>query len=167
MTDVLEFRRPPTPWQRKSGLDEVISTWRDSRLYRHFALDEVIPPRPAQVTPLPEDLDPRIANALRVRGVRELYSHQREAYERVRAGENLVVATPTTSGKSLCYNLPILQGFAEDPQARALYLFPTRRCRWRSRNAALRELVTNAGLRPRRYHVRWRHAGRLRGLGGA
>ncbi len=87
---------------------------------------ERIPARVARTAPLPEWLDPRIAAALRGRGVAALYSHQAAAVEAARRGENVVVSTATASGKSLAYTLPVLQGLLERPDARALYLFPTK-----------------------------------------
>ncbi len=85
----------------------------------------VLPERPARLLPLPEELDPRLATALRARGVAQLYSHQREAWDAVTAGRHTVVVTPTASGKTLCYNLPVLQAALKD-RAKALYLFPTK-----------------------------------------
>jgi DEAD/DEAH box helicase domain-containing protein len=87
---------------------------------------EVIPPRAADSVPFPDWLDPRIATGLRSRGIESLYRHQAEAIETVHAGEDVVVVTPTASGKTLCYNAPVLQRVLEDPSARALYLFPTK-----------------------------------------
>jgi DEAD/DEAH box helicase domain-containing protein len=89
-------------------------------------LDHVIPARSADTTPLPADLRPELAAALASRGVDRLYTHQADAYRHVRAGRHLVVVTPTASGKTLCYNLPVLQGLLERPDSRALYLFPTK-----------------------------------------
>jgi DEAD/DEAH box helicase domain-containing protein len=89
-------------------------------------LDHVIPAREAELVPLPADLRPELAGALAGRGIRQLYSHQAEAYRHVRAGRHLVVVTPTASGKTLCYNLPILQRLLENPGSRSLYLFPTK-----------------------------------------
>src|ERR1700736_4621343 len=89
-------------------------------------LDHVIPARSPDTTPLPADLRPELAAALGSRGVDRLYSHQADAYAHVRGGRNVVVVTPTASGKTLCYNLPVLQGLIERPDSRALYLFPTK-----------------------------------------
>ena len=85
-----------------------------------------IPARTADFVPMPEWLDPRIVAGLGSRGITSLYRHQAEAVEAVRAGEDVVVVTPTASGKSLCYLVPTLQALADDPTARALYLFPTK-----------------------------------------
>ena len=87
---------------------------------------EVIPAREAQHGEWPDWLDDRIVAGLRSRGVERPYSHQAEAIEAVHAGDDVVVVTPTASGKTLCYALPILQAIAEDPSARALCLFPTK-----------------------------------------
>src|SRR5499427_5478086 len=82
--------------------------------------------KPAVFAPFPSSLDPRLVEALRSRGVERLYSHQARAFEIVDKGENLVVVTPTASGKTLCYNLPVLQALVQQPESRVLYLFPTK-----------------------------------------
>src|SRR5262250_1961375 len=82
--------------------------------------------KPAVFAPFPSSLDPRLVEALRSRGVQKLYSHQARAFEIVSKGENLVVVTPTASGKTLCYNLPVLQALVQQPDSRVLYLFPTK-----------------------------------------
>src|SRR5213080_3992958 len=87
---------------------------------RHFA------PRPPVLVPCPPSRDPRIADALRGRGIDELYSHQARAWELIAKGHHVVVVTPTASGKTLCYNLPALQSLLQQPDARVLYLFPTK-----------------------------------------
>jgi len=87
---------------------------------------ERIPPRPARTAPLPEWLDPRLAAALRGRGIDRLFTHQAAAIEAARRGENVIVSTATASGKSLAYTLPVLQRLLERPDARVLYLFPTK-----------------------------------------
>jgi len=85
----------------------------------------VVPARGGQYAPLPAGLDPRLRAALAGRGVTRLYTHQAAAWEAVQAGRHTVVVTPTASGKTLCYNLPVLQAALCD-QARALYMFPTK-----------------------------------------
>src|SRR5919198_6620209 len=91
-----------------------------------ITLDHAVPASPATFAPMPADLRPELASALARRGVERLYSHQAESYEAVRRGRHLVVVTPTASGKTLCYNLPVVQRILERPSARALYLFPTK-----------------------------------------
>lgn len=84
------------------------------------------PDQPARTRPLPEDLHPEVRAALEARGVQALYTHQAEAWARVRSGRNVMVVTPTASGKTLCYNLPVLDAVCRTGTDRALYLFPTK-----------------------------------------
>ncbi len=85
-----------------------------------------IPARDAQFRPIPAWVTSALAEAYRVKGIRELYSHQALTAELVRDGKNVVVVTPTASGKTLCFNLPVLNAVQENPDTRALYLFPTK-----------------------------------------
>ena len=85
-----------------------------------------IPAREAAYGDFPDWLDPRIVEGLASRGITRPYLHQAEALAGVHAGEDIVVVTPTASGKSLCYMLPILQAIVDDPASRALMLFPTK-----------------------------------------
>ncbi|MFA6366914.1 MAG: DEAD/DEAH box helicase, partial [Candidatus Hydrogenedentales bacterium] len=82
--------------------------------------------RAPKLAELPADLSPPLAAALAAKGISALYTHQSECYRIARSGRNFVVVTPTASGKTLCYNLPVVQTLLEDPTARALYLFPTK-----------------------------------------
>ncbi|HSE95302.1 MAG TPA: DEAD/DEAH box helicase, partial [Methylomirabilota bacterium] len=84
------------------------------------------PARAARGVAIPDAVDPRIAEALRQRGIDTLYTHQARAVELLAKGGHCVVVTPTASGKTLCYNLPVLQALLADSAARALYLFPTK-----------------------------------------
>ncbi|MEO7296738.1 MAG: DEAD/DEAH box helicase [Candidatus Limnocylindria bacterium] len=86
----------------------------------------VMEPRPARHAPWPVTLDARIIAALRRRGIEAPYAHQAAAFDAASAGRNVVVVTPTASGKTLCYNLPVLDAVAKNDAARALYLFPTK-----------------------------------------
>jgi DEAD/DEAH box helicase domain-containing protein len=80
----------------------------------------------AQHVAFPEALDGRLRSALESRGMSQLYTHQGEAIEHALAGRHVVVTTPTASGKTLCYNAPVLNSILQDPASRALYLFPTK-----------------------------------------
>ena len=82
--------------------------------------------RPGEFVDFPEALAPGLQRALVTRGIPQLYSHQAEAFQHAAGGKNVVVVTPTASGKTLCYNLPVLNGLVADPHGRALYLFPTK-----------------------------------------
>ncbi len=112
--------RPTTP------TDAIEALLADSALQPLVAAHRVLEPRPPRHAPWPEGLDPRLADALRSRGVEALYTHQAQALTAIRARRNVCVVTPTASGKTLCYNLPVLDAVARDPTARALYLFPTK-----------------------------------------
>lgn len=85
----------------------------------------LIPSKAGKFAPLPDELELRLHGALRQRGVQQLYSHQQAAWQAVRGGRHVVIVTPTASGKTLCYNLPVLHA-ALTEQAKALYLFPTK-----------------------------------------
>jgi len=82
--------------------------------------------RKAEWAPLPAWVRPELAAAYAAKGVTQLYTHQADAAERVHDGRNVVVVTPTASGKTLCYNLPVLNAVLENSDTRALYLFPTK-----------------------------------------
>src|SRR5215472_10749718 len=85
-----------------------------------------IPARDAKFCPMPAWVTSTLAEAYRDKGIRELYSHQAATAELVQDGKNVVVVTPTASGKTLCYNLPVLNAILENADTRALYLFPTK-----------------------------------------
>jgi len=101
-------------------------------LASRYRADEVltavkhIPAREAEYRPMPDWVRPELAAAYRAKGIDKLYSHQAASAELARAGKNFVVVTPTASGKTLCYNLAVLNAVLENPDTRALYLFPTK-----------------------------------------
>jgi DEAD/DEAH box helicase domain-containing protein len=114
---------------------------RDSALTKPSALPEFLgelqkndcvsgyhyfPPRPPQLVDFPEEMNSQLQRALKGRGIERLYTHQARAFELATSGKNVVVVTPTASGKTLCYNLPVLQRHLEDCDARALCLYPTK-----------------------------------------
>ena len=131
----LPFDPSPDPSPRAAGDDEapagrradagrlaarLKARYRD-RITGHY----VLPASAGRYAPLPEDLPPALATALRARGIGQLYSHQADAWEAARSGEHLVVVTPTASGKSLCYQLPLAASAIRE-QGKALLLFPTK-----------------------------------------
>lgn len=101
--------------------------------------------REAKTVPLPEIIDTRLKEALGKRGIHALYTHQHEAFELAGAGKNFVAVTPTASGKTLCYNLPVLQQILKDEQSRALYLFPTKALA-QDQKSELNEIITEMGV---------------------
>jgi DEAD/DEAH box helicase domain-containing protein len=98
----------------------------DPQFMSNVSAWERLPARPARHVPFPEAVHPRIISALHESGQAPLFSHQGAAIEASLAGENVVVVTGTASGKTLCYNVPVLQTLLDNPEARALYLFPTK-----------------------------------------
>src|SRR5271154_3207479 len=101
-------------------------------LTARYRVDEVLtavkhfPAREAQYRAMPAWVRPELVAAYRAKKIEQLYSHQAAAAEMARAGKNFVVVTPTASGKTLCYNLPVLNAILENADTRALYLFPTK-----------------------------------------
>ena len=84
------------------------------------------PARPPRFAPIPEGLHPKVTDALAARGIEQLFTHQADAWDAAQRGEHLVVATGTASGKTLAFNLPVLDALARQPKTRALYLYPTK-----------------------------------------
>jgi len=117
------FDRPALPVPGPDGASFALrlAGKYQGRVTGHF----VQPGREGRYAPLPRELPPRLAAALRARGVEQLYSHQAEAWEAVAGGGHVVLATPTASGKSLCYTLPVVSAVMTR-KAKALYLFPTK-----------------------------------------
>lgn len=101
-------------WQRDAETAPNLVAWRR------------LPPRPAETHPIPDGLPAAVQQTLIASGIHALYSHQLEAWTHARAGENIILSTGTASGKTLAYNLPVLASLLQDPNARALYLFPTK-----------------------------------------
>jgi DEAD/DEAH box helicase domain-containing protein len=134
--------RTYAPLDATSVLERLLE---EPSLARGVVHHEVVPARDAVFAEVPSWLDARIRAGLTARGIEHLYCHQAEAIESVRAGNDIVVVTPTASGKTLCYTLPTLQAIAEDPAARALFLFPTKAL-GQDQVAEFAELSRAAGL---------------------
>lgn len=101
-------------WRSDPDIGASIVEWR------------TLPARGPRCAPFPNDLHPTLKDSLRRLGIQALYTHQAQAWQRAQEGGNMVVVTGTASGKTLCYNLPVLDRLLRDPQARALYIFPTK-----------------------------------------
>ena len=110
----------------ESALKEIAEKFRNPRAQGGVTAIRHFPARAPRVAPFPPSLPARLVEVLKARGFTSLYTHQAMAFTLAREGKNLVVVTPTASGKTLCYNLPILSELVENPEARALYLFPTK-----------------------------------------
>jgi DEAD/DEAH box helicase domain-containing protein len=109
------------------SLQHLLSAWHnDPAITSNIVAWRTFPARPARFVPYPHDLHQALRSALQARGIHALYSHQALAWQHVQAGRPFIVVTSTASGKTLCYNLPVLDRLLRDPHARALYLFPTK-----------------------------------------
>lgn len=109
------------------SLERLLDRWRaDGSVAPNIVAWQTAPPRAAATHPFPDDLPAPLREALSRLGIPSLYSHQSQAWSHARAGRNVALATGTASGKTLAYNLPVLAALLENPDARALYLFPTK-----------------------------------------
>ena len=98
----------------------------DAEFQQNLTKWMVLDSKAAQTVDFPDELDPRLKKALRKKNISRLYTHQRETFNKVQKGHNAVVVTPTASGKTLSYNLPVFQEILNNPESRAIYLFPTK-----------------------------------------
>ncbi|MED4226818.1 DEAD/DEAH box helicase [Neobacillus cucumis] len=111
----------------KKSLQEILSDLKFNHEFNdNIVTWHTIESKPAQTVPLPDDLHPVMQHSLQTRGIERLYTHQKSAYESIMNSKSIVAVTPTASGKTLCYNLPVLQTILGNSNARALYIFPTK-----------------------------------------
>src|SRR4051795_7347851 len=103
-----------------------VASWDDLLQGEEIAYLGAEPAREARLAALPEELHPRVREALAGQGIDALYTHQRQAWDAAARGEHVVVTTGTASGKTLAFNLPVLDALAREPKQRALYLYPTK-----------------------------------------
>ncbi len=106
--------------------DEICGKWSENRATGDIVEDLTFHPRKAETAPFPSWMPAPLTKALADRGITQPYSHQVASWELLHQGCNTVIATPTASGKTLCYNAPVLSRLSQDPHVRALYLFPTK-----------------------------------------
>lgn len=106
---------------------------------------ETVPPKEAQTVPFPTQIDEGLSKSLTERGIDSLYTHQAAAFEAATNKKHFVAVTPTASGKTLCYNLPVLQKIVQNNDARALYLFPTKALA-QDQKSELNEIITQMGV---------------------
>src|SRR5205823_6296977 len=118
------------PRERHSSFNSEMATaaalWDDLLQGEELAHLDTVPAADPRLAPLPPELDPRVRDALAARGLDSLYAHQALAWEAAARGENVIVTTGTASGKTLAFNLPVLDALAREPKTRALYLYPTK-----------------------------------------
>jgi DEAD/DEAH box helicase domain-containing protein len=129
-------------------LQSLLDYWkRDENTAPNFFAWRTTPPRVAQMHPFPTDLPDLLREALSTRGIQQLYSHQLSAWTQARAHKNIILATGTASGKTLAYNLPVLADMLQNPETRALYIFPTKAL-------AQDQLSTLANLKPETWNLK-------------
>ena len=120
--------RPDWPPAAQAGIETSVARFQQSMADPDSPIRAIRrqPAREGDYVDLPAELAPALREALVKRGLARLYTHQADAFDFCAAGKNVVVVTPTASGKTLCYNLPVLHCLMTDPDARAIYLFPTK-----------------------------------------
>lgn len=128
------------------NLEQVLDYFKASdRIMKNITSWVELPAKEAVYTEFPDFIDDRIRSALERRGVRKLYSHQASAIQAIHEGNSVVVVTPTASGKTMCYNIPVLDAILKDEESRALFLFPTKALS-QDQTSELHELITEAGV---------------------
>lgn len=132
--------------QKKRNVAEFVDWLRNQSEWKdHIVAWKTIPAKKAKSVPIPEQIDERIRRALKKKGIISLYTHQETAFQYTLEGKNVVAVTPTASGKTLCYNLPVLQQVVRRPESRALYLFPTKALA-QDQMSELNELIELVGV---------------------
>lgn len=129
--NLLLFPNPEQPEilaKRDHGIDSAIARFEQWMADPESPVRAVrrMEARPPQFADMPAEVDQALVRALHERGIHQLYTHQREAFDLTAAGQNVAIVTPTASGKTLCYNLPVFNAILRDPNARAMYMFPTK-----------------------------------------
>jgi len=137
---------PAPPWVTERGIAAVLARWQASSWVKPcFCADETLEGNAGHDVALPRSVPPALRRGLRDRGIERLYTHQADAIEAAGHGRHVVVATPTASGKSLCFHVPVLAALDGDPDARAIYVYPTKALA-RDQEAGVLGLMKAAGL---------------------
>ena len=130
----------------RKSLTDLLQDLKDEKDFAEQIVHwHTISAKEAETISLPSELDSRLKNALQTRGITELYTHQNQAYQLAKSGLHFVAVTPTASGKTLCYNLPVLQQIVNDETSRALYLFPTKALA-QDQKAELNDIIAEMGV---------------------
>ncbi|NWN95513.1 MAG: DEAD/DEAH box helicase, partial [Bacillus sp. (in: Bacteria)] len=131
---------------RKKNLQEILEQLQMDRSFQERIVHwHTIEGKPAVTVPFPGSITPAVLSALEKRGISSLYTHQAEAYQLAMAGKDFTAVTPTASGKTLCYNLPVLETILQNPDARALYMFPTKALA-QDQKSEINEIIEEAGV---------------------
>ncbi|WP_078432824.1 DEAD/DEAH box helicase [Metabacillus halosaccharovorans] len=135
----------------KKSLESILFSLKNSQEFNEQIVHwHTIPSREAEYVNFPLNIDTRLKEALEKRGVSQLYTHQYEAYQLAKQGNNFVAVTPTASGKTICYNLPVLQQIITDENSRALYLFPTKALA-QDQKSEINEIIEEMGVQINSY----------------
>ncbi|EKN69560.1 ATP-dependent RNA helicase yprA [Neobacillus bataviensis LMG 21833] len=130
----------------KKSLQEILNDLKiNDQFKENIVTWKTIEEKPAEEMSFPEDLHPVLIKALQSKGIEKLYTHQQSAYEKITNGNSIVAVTPTASGKTLCYNLPVLQTILANPESRALYMFPTKALA-QDQKSEINEIIQAAGV---------------------
>lgn len=130
----------------RKTLNEIMNELKiDKEFSKNIVCWHTIDEKEAKTAEIPASVHPSIRNALEKRGISRLYTHQKSAYESAIKEKSIVAVTPTASGKTLCYNLPVLQTITENPHARALYIFPTKALA-QDQKSEINEIIDESGL---------------------
>ena len=127
-------------------LTKLLAHWRsDPQVGPNLVEWRILPGKPASFGPFPSDIHPALKDALEARGIHSLYTHQASSFTDIKEGKNVVIVTGTSSGKTLCYNLPVLDCLLKEKDATALYLFPTKALS-QDQNAVLKSLSSQINV---------------------
>ncbi len=130
----------------RKSLQEILKIMNQNEMIAaNIAHWKTIPERAGRSVAFPDQIHPKIRRALENRGISSLYTHQYSAFEAARSYDSFVAVTPTASGKTLCYNLPVLQQVTENENSRALYLFPTKALA-QDQKSEINELIEEIGI---------------------
>ena len=109
------------------NVDQIVEKFKSDKTFMNSVSSWVeLPAKKAEYADFPAGVEEKVIKALSQKGIFQLYTHQAEAVQHILAGENVTVVTPTASGKTLCYNIPVVNHLLKDSSSRALYLFPTK-----------------------------------------
>lgn len=113
--------------QSQSTVSSILEAFEHKpNLYKNIVYKKVIPPVEPKYADFPPSIPEEVIRVLKEKGIEQLYTHQARAIHAANQGKNVVVVTPTASGKTLCFNLPVIQSVLGNPESRALYIFPTK-----------------------------------------
>jgi DEAD/DEAH box helicase domain-containing protein len=130
----------------RKDLNEIMNHIKTAESFKENIVHwQTIEEKEACTDELPIDIHPALKEVLQKRGITRLYTHQKSAYEEAIQGKSIVAVTPTASGKTLCYNLPVLQTIINDANSRALYMFPTKALA-QDQKSEMNEIIEEAGL---------------------